>query len=183
MCRVGWLVVAGALLAGCGDAGGAGAGGGDAARLQAPRGEPSAPASAFAVTVERVVDGDTFVAGRGGRRLRVRLIGVDAPESVRPGAPVECFGHESARVLAGLLHRGTRLSAAYQGAQHEDRYGRQLWDVWLPDGRFLQAELVREGAARPRAYPPQTRYADLLDRVGEQARVAGAGLYGACGPQ
>jgi micrococcal nuclease len=129
--------------------------------------------------VERVVDGDTFVARRDGQRLRVRLIGIDAPESVQPDAPVECFGPESAQALAKLVPQGTRLTAAYQGVPERDQYGRELWDVWV-DGRFLQAELVSRGTARARAYRPQTQYADLLTRLGEDARQAHAGLFAQC---
>jgi micrococcal nuclease len=138
------------------------------------------PAAAFAAGVERVVDGDTFVARRGGQRLRVRLIGVDAPESVRPDAAPECFGRAAAGVLRELLPAGQRVFAAYQGDERRDRFGRELWDVWLPDGRFVQAHLVRRGAARARAYPPQTRYADRLARLEAAARLQRAGLHGAC---
>jgi micrococcal nuclease len=129
--------------------------------------------------VERVVDGDTFIARREGQRLRVRLIGIDAPESVQPDAPVECFGPESARALTTLLPAGTRVTAAYQGTPERDQYGRQLWDVWV-DGRFLQAELVSRGSARAHAYRPQKQYADLLTRLGEDARQAHAGLFAQC---
>ena len=126
-----------------------------------------------------MVDGDTIVARKQGKLLRVRLIGIDAPESVRPDAPVECFGPESARALAKLLPPGTRLMAAYQGMPEHDQYGRELWDVWVAD-RFLQAELVSHGVARARVYRPQTRYADLLEQLGASARQARAGLFAAC---
>ncbi|MBI5087957.1 MAG: nuclease, partial [Actinobacteria bacterium] len=46
-------------------------------------------------TIERVVDGDTVVADFDGRRETVRLIGIDTPETVKPDAPVECFGPEA----------------------------------------------------------------------------------------
>jgi micrococcal nuclease len=140
---------------------------------------PAPPRDAFQATVERVVDGDTFVARRDGQRLRVRLIGIDAPESVQPDAPVECFGPESARALADLVPPGTRLTAAYQGMPEHDQYGRELWDVWV-DGRFLQAELVSRGSARARVYRPQTQYADLLRQLGEDARRTHAGLFADC---
>jgi len=140
---------------------------------------PAPPRDAFRATVERVVDGDTFVARRDGQRLRVRLIGIDAPESVQPDAPVECFGPESAQTLAKLLAPGTSLMAAYQGMPERDQYDRELWDVWV-DGRFLQAELVSRGTALARAYRPQTRYADLLGRLGEDARAAHVGLFARC---
>jgi micrococcal nuclease len=141
--------------------------------------QPEQPADAFPAIVQRVVDGDTFVASRQGRSLRVRLIGINAPESVKLDAPVECYGPESARALATLLPRGKRIMAAYQGTPEQDQYGRELWDVWL-DGRFLQAELVSRGLVRARVYRPQTRYADVLDRLGEDARHAHVGLFAAC---
>ena len=140
---------------------------------------PAPPRDAFSATVERVVDGDTFLARRDGQRLRVRLIGIDAPESVQPDAPVECFGPESARALATLLPTGTRLTAAYQGTPERDQYGRELWDVWV-NGRFVQAELVGRGTARARVYRPQTQYAELLRELGEDARQAHVGLFARC---
>ncbi len=147
----------------------------------AAAGDPAAPARAFTARVERVVDGDTFIAVRLGERLRVRLIGVDAPESVKPGAPVECWGPEASRLLTRLLPVGTRVRAAYQAGGRHDIYGRDLWDVWLPDGRFVQAVLVRRGAADAVAYRPQVRYADRLARIDAVATAAGRGLHGACG--
>jgi len=143
------------------------------------QGWPQVPPAAFPAAVDRVIDGDTIVARKQGKRLRVRLIGIDAPESVQPDAPVECFGPESARALAKLLPPGTRLMAAYQGMPEHDQYGRELWDVWV-DGRFLQAELVSRGTARARVYRPQTQYADFLEQLGEDARQAHVGLFARC---
>jgi micrococcal nuclease len=130
--------------------------------------------------VVRVVDGDTFIARRGEREWRVRLIGVDAPESVQPDAPVECFGKRAGRALARLLPVGAKVRAAYQAGGRRDRFGRELWDVWLPGGAFVQTRLVGLGAAEARAYPPQTAHADALDRVERRARAAGAGMWGQC---
>jgi micrococcal nuclease len=141
---------------------------------------PEPPADAFAATVERVVDGDTFIASANRGSLRVRLIGINAPESVQPDAPVECFGPEAAVALGRLMPPGTTVSAAYEAGGPVDQFGRQLWDVWLEDGRFVQAELVRQGAAEARAYPPHTQHADLLERLEDEARTDVAGLYGAC---
>jgi len=141
---------------------------------------PSPPGDAFAATVERVVDGDTVIARRDGQQLRVRLIGIDAPESVQPDAPVECFGPEAAGALERLLPAGTRVNAAHQAAGPVDRFGRALWDVWLQDGRFVQAELVAQGAVEARAYGPHTQHADLLDRLEDAARSDESGLHGVC---
>ena len=145
-----------------------------------PAGGPSAPARAFDARVDRVVDGDTFIAVRRGERLRVRLIGIDSPESVQPGAPVECWGPEAADELRSLLPEGSRVSAAYQPSGRRDRYDRELWDVWLPDGRFVQGVLVRRGAAYAVAYEPHVAHADTLESLESRAAEAGAGLHGAC---
>ncbi len=139
-----------------------------------------APDRSFTARVERVVDGDTFIAVRRGERLRVRLIGVDSPESVKPGAPVECWGPESSKVLTRLLPVGTQVRGAYQAGGRHDIYGRDLWDVWLPDGRFLQAVLVRKGSADAVAYRPQVAHAVYLSRLDDLATAAGRGLHGAC---
>jgi micrococcal nuclease len=165
------------VLAGCGAPSTAYDDGGVARAAGAPR----VPAAAFRATVERVVDGDTFIARQAGRTLRVRLIGINAPESVKPGSPVECFGPESSQVLHDLLPRGAAVRAAYEDGGQRDQYGRELWDVWLGDGQFLQAVLVERGAARPRLYRPQHKYADLLARLGDRASAEDNGLYGKCG--
>jgi len=174
--RLRWVLVTtgvALLLAGCAAA--------DPAASPPGRAAPTAPPHAFAARVDRVVDGDTFVAVVRGERLRVRLIGVDAPESVQPDAPVECFGPESAALLAALLPPGREIRAAYQRGGRQDRFGRELWDVWLPDGRFVQAVLVRRGAARAVAYEPQVAHAGTLARLEDQARTDRRGLFAACG--
>lgn len=146
----------------------------------AAAGDPPAPPRAFEAQVVRVVDGDTFIARRGGRDLRVRLIGVDAPESVTPNVPVECYGPRASRALTRMLPVGDRVRAAYQGGGRRDRFGRELWDVWLRGGAFVQARLVRRGLAEARAYPPQTDHAERLDAIERRARTATTGLWGAC---
>lgn len=145
-----------------------------------PARDPSPPPRSFTVRVERVVDGDTFIARHRGQRLRVRLIGVDAPESVMPGAPVECWGPESSRLMQRLLPAGSTVRVAYQPGGRRDRYGRELWDVWLADGRFLQGVLVRRGAAVATAYGPQVAHAAHLESLERRARENRRGLHGAC---
>jgi micrococcal nuclease len=136
------------LLAGCGgDAATPRATGAPTQAADLPAGMPEPPGDAFGATVERVVDGDTFVAVRDGRRVRVRLIGVDAPESVKPDAPVECYGREASALLTRLLPGGGEVRAAYQTEQHRDPNGRDLWDVWLPTGG--SCKLCSYATARP----------------------------------
>jgi micrococcal nuclease len=141
---------------------------------------PAIPAAAFVAQVVRVVDGDTFLArvGGGGRALRVRVIGVDTPETVKPNTPVRCYGPQASTFTKHLLPAGTQVRAAHEAGGDVDRYGRQLWDVWLPDGRFLESVLVAGGAARAFPYPPQTEYASLIATLAGEARAAQRGLWG-----
>ncbi len=151
-----------------------------AAVVQLPAGAPRPPAGSFSAVVERVVDGDTMLARHGDRVVRVRFIGIDSPESVKPNTPVECWGKQASRLTASLLPAGTAVTAAYEPGGRTDRYGRELWDLWLSDGRFVQSVIVASGAARPRQFQPQTRHAGYLREVEAVAERARVGLYRAC---
>jgi endonuclease YncB( thermonuclease family) len=72
------------------------------------------------------------------------------------------------------------VRAAYERGGHLDRYRRELWDVWLPGGRFLQAVLVRRGTATATAYRPQVAHAALLSRLAARAGSRHRGLWGHC---
>ena len=135
------------------------------------------PPDAFTEKIVRVVDGDTYIAQVGGRRVRVRLIGVDTPETVRPDTPVRCYGPQ-ASAFAHQLLTGVTVRAAYESGGHTDRYHRDLWDVWLPNGAFLAGVLAADGYARAYPFRPQVRYASVLRRLADGARAAGRGLWG-----
>jgi micrococcal nuclease len=136
------------------------------------------PASAI-VPVTRVIDGDTVEVRIDGGYEDVRLIGVDTPETVKPGTPVQCFGerasHFSKRLLEG---RSVRLVF---GVERRDVYGRLLAYVHLGH-RFVEAMLVRRGLARTLTIPPNDRYAPLFHRLERRAALAGRGLWGTCPP-
>ena len=142
---------------------------------------PAVPPEAFAARVVRVVDGDTLLAAPAGGSgvVRVRVIGVDTPETVKPGAPVACYGPQASAFTKHLLPSGTVVHAAHERGGDVDRFGRQLWDVWLPDGRFLESVLVAAGTARAYPYPPQVEHADLLARLAAEARIQRRGLWAA----
>lgn len=142
-------------------------------------GEGTGPAPSAAVVV-RVVDGDTVVARLAdGREERVRYIGIDTPESVKPGTPVQCFAKaasdENARLVDG---RRVRL---VPDAEARDRYGRLLAYVYRDDdGLFVNAELVRRGFARTLTIPPNVRFAERFAALARAAREAGRGLWQRC---
>ena len=137
-------------------------------------------AAVFRAQVVRVVDGDTFVARRSGAGppLRVRIIGADTPETVKPGVAVRCYGPQASAFTKHLLPVGSWVQAAYESGGGTDRYGRQLWDVWLADGRFLEAVLVASGAARAYPFAPQLEHAPVLADLQRQAESARRGLWG-----
>jgi micrococcal nuclease len=142
-------------------------------------GATALPAKAVA-RVTRVVDGDTFEARIGGGAIEdVRLIGIDTPETVKPGTPVQCYGPRASHFTHRLLEgRSVRLVL---GIERRDVYGRLLAYVRLGH-RFVNAILVRRGLARTLTIPPNDRYAPLLRRLEIRAARAGRGLWGACGP-
>jgi micrococcal nuclease len=141
-------------------------------------GEESGPAAAT-VLVTRVVDGDTIEVRIDDVVEDVRLIGIDTPETVKPGAPVECFGHRASDFTSRLLE-GRRVRLVF-GAERRDHYGRLLAYVHR-DGRFVNAILVRKGLARTLTVPPNDRHAELLRRLEIGAARRGRGLWGSCRP-
>jgi micrococcal nuclease len=137
------------------------------------------PAPAPVARVERVVDGDTVVVRLDGQSVKVRLIGVDAPESVDPRKPVERFARESAAFLRQLVE-GKHVRLAYEPAgARKDKYGRLLAYLYLePGGLFVNRELVAKGYAFAYVQYPFQHMADFREAE-RTAREKGLGLWGA----
>jgi len=123
--------------------------------------------------VERVVDGDTVVLSGVGK---ARLIGIDTPE-VYGGA--ECYGRAASRYARRVLREGRRVRYRL-GVDPRDRYDRALVYLWLGDGRFFNAMLVRNGYAQPLTVPPNVEYAERFVRDARAARRERRGLWRAC---
>src|ERR1044072_2969080 len=134
------------------------------------------PASADAL-VTRVVDGDTIEARIGDEVEDVRLIGVDTPETVKPGTPVQCFGPQASHFTKQRLE-GRRVRLVF-GVERRDVYGRLLAYAYLGD-RFFNPILVQRGLARTLTIPPNDRFAGQFRRLELGAARAGRGLWGAC---
>jgi micrococcal nuclease len=128
-------------------------------------------------TVTRVVDGDTIHVLTGGRDESVRYIGIDTPESVKPGMHVRCLGKTAAKVNRRLVE-GRAVRLAYD-VERRDRYGRLLAYVYRGD-LFVNAELVRRGYAKPLVIPPNVAHAAELRRLAAGARAARRGLWSRC---
>lgn len=128
----------------------------------------------FHVSLVRVVDGDTIVVEKDNEEIKVRLIGINAAESVHSD---ESKNTEEGRIasehLKEMLDAGDSLYIQYD-VEKQDIYGRTLAYVWLDNDvnlndkddieeYMLNAILVKEGYAEAKEYPPNTRYADVLE--------------------
>ena len=131
-----------------------------------------------------VIDGDTIDVRVQGRDERVRLIGVDTPETKRPDTPVECHGPDASAFTASLLPVGTevRLERDLVGRDH---FGRLLGYVHLPASAsgaeiFVNLEIVEQGHGVPLVIEPNDRHASALAAAAARAEAADLGLWGAC---
>ena len=130
--------------------------------------------------VVRVVDGDTIKVSIDGTVYTVRYIGMDTPETVKPGTPVQQMGPEASAANKALV-KGQQV-VLEKDVSEVDRYGRLLRDVWLsrPDGWLLvNVELVRLGFANVSTFPPDVAYESVLLDAQREAREADRGLWAA----
>lgn len=123
-------------------------------------------------TVARVIDGDT-IQMEGGER--VRLIGVDTPETVHPSKPVERFGKEASDFTRRTVE-GKKVRLEYD-QERKDKYGRTLAYVYLEDGTFLNAEIIKQGYGFAYTRFP-FKYLEEFRNYERQARERGVGLWG-----
>lgn len=153
----------------------------------APAVSEDAPGAFERAEVVRVVDGDTLVASVGGREQRVRMIGIDCPESVAPqeerNTPEGARASEFAKSLVGPGD----VVWLERDVSDVDQYGRLLRYVWLerpadPDDvdevgdKMLGGILVREGYAQARRYGDDIAHAEALEALGRDAARAGRGV-------
>ncbi len=142
-------------------------------------------------TVSRVIDGDTFHCRlQSGEDVKVRLIGVDTPESTdnpkakrdseKSGIPVEeiiKMGKLAKEFTKQLIPEGEVVYLEFD-VQQTDRYGRLLAYVWLRDGRMLNEVLIKEGYAQVYTVPPNVKYQERFIEAQRYARENRKGLWG-----
>ncbi|MCL5784404.1 MAG: thermonuclease family protein [Patescibacteria group bacterium] len=132
------------------------------------------------IVVSRVVDGDTIELVDG---KTVRFVGMDTPETVDPRRPVGCFGKEASNETKSLL--SGKEVILQKDVSETDKYKRLLRYVFLPleNGQilFMNDYLVREGFAKVKAYPPDTKYNEQFKQAEKEARENNRGLWGKCG--
>ena len=149
-------------------------------RTERPVGSPSVgPTGPTQVAhVTKITDGDTIHVDIDGQDYRSRYIGMDTPESVKPGTPVEPYAKAAAAANAALV--ADRDVVLEKDVSETDRYGRLLRYVWLRDDAgwtMVNLELVRTGYANVLTYPPDVKYAAEFVAAEREAREAGRG-YG-----
>lgn len=129
--------------------------------------------------VTDVIDGDTIDIFLDGKEVRVRLLGVDTPETVRPGSPVECFGKESSKFTEESL-LGEIVSIETDPTQSEyDRYGRLLAYVFLKgESISFNQKLLSEGYATLYRSRIPIELQDQFEEAERLARDNDKGLWG-----
>ena len=149
---------------------------------------PSIPAPAtgsatqvrFLVT--KVVDGDTIEVKSEEQLFKVRLIGIDTPETVDPRRPIGCFGKNASAETKRLVE-GKEVTLT-KDISDTDKYNRLLRYVFLPlsggENLFVNDYLVRQGFAKSSTYPPDVKYNDRFVEAEKEARENLRGLWAEC---
>lgn len=131
-----------------------------------PKSNPTSDATT--VTVTRVIDGDTIQISTG---ETLRYIGIDTPEI---SGKDECYAQEATQKNTLLvLNKKVRLE---KDKSQTDRYGRLLRYVYVDD-LMINYELVSQGYAFSKAYPPDTKYQQLFEQAQQQAKVQKVGVW------
>lgn len=152
----------------------------------APPGESPTPTSAYPqmptglaeAIVLAIVDGDTIdVRLSHGQVVRLRLIGIDAPETLQPGTPVQCYALEAAAKARDLLEGQAVLLEADPSQGEWDEYGRLLRYVWFPDGRLYNLEMIAQGYAHEYTFEKPYKYQAEFLSVETRARTEGLGFW------
>ena len=131
--------------------------------------------------VLRVEDGDTITINMNGKEERVRFIGVDTPETQDPRKPVQCFGKAASEFTKQLIGNNPVRLESDQLSSNRDRYNRLLRYIYLPDGRLVQAEIIRQGYGFAYTSFPFTKSEEFVSYQ-KDAREQNRGLWNSCEP-
>lgn len=124
-------------------------------------------------------DGDTLTVNMDGKEEKVRLIGVDTPETHDPRKEVQCFGQAASDFTRQLIGNNRVRLESDSLSQSRDRYGRLLRYAYLPDGRLVQAEIIKNGYGFAYLSFPFAKSEEfsVLER---EARENNRGLWSSC---
>ncbi len=138
--------------------------------------QPQADSGSRTYEVIRAVDGDTLLVSLDGQSIAVRLIGIDAPESVHPETEKNTPEGELASQWMKRFIQGKRVTLEYD-QELKDHYGRTLAYVYV-DGVLLEDILLTAGMARTLTMEPNTRYQYHFEHMEKEAREACSGFWG-----
>lgn len=142
-----------------------------------PMAAPTQPAGLATGVVVDVVDGDTIDVRLNGKKERLRLIGINTPESVDPRRPVQCFGLEASKHAKELLTGKQVRLEADPSQDNRDRYDRLLRFVWMDDGQLFNLRMISDGYAYEYTYDLPYKYQREFRAAQETARAAKLGLW------
>lgn len=139
----------------------------------------SQPTQTGLIIVEKVVDGDTINVNLNGVSEKVRLIGVDTPETQDPRKPVQCFGKAASDFTQNLIGDNQVKLETDPTNSDRDRYNRLLRYVYLPDNKLVNAEIIKQGYGFAYTSFPFQKIEEFK-QLEAQARQQQLGLWGAC---
>ena len=122
----------------------------------------------------RVIDGDTIEISYFGKKEKVRLIGVDTPETMHPQKPIEYFGKEASAFTKKMVE-GKKIKLEF-GQNRRDKYKRLLAYVFLKDGTFVNSEIIKQGYGHAYTKFP-FRYMNEFRQYEREARIRKRGLW------
>jgi endonuclease YncB( thermonuclease family) len=131
----------------------------------------------YAVT--EVFDGDTIAVDMDGRIEKVRMIGVDTPETHKPNSPVECGGPEASEFARNKLENSTVKLVFDKTNQNRDRYDRLLRYVYTPDGILFNKLLISEGYGFAYINFPFEKKQEFIEAE-QTAKQTNKGAWGFC---
>ncbi|MGD8374401.1 MAG: thermonuclease family protein [Candidatus Woesebacteria bacterium] len=132
--------------------------------------------------VIKFTDGDTITVSMNGTEEKIRLIGVDTPETKKPNSPVQCYGKEASSFTESLIGNNDVKLEADPVGDNRDRYDRLLRYVYLPDGTLVNKEIIGQGYGF--AYLSfDFSKSDEFATAQEEAQNSKLGLWYACTPK
>ncbi|MEK7059842.1 MAG: thermonuclease family protein [Patescibacteria group bacterium] len=132
-------------------------------------------------SVAHFVDGDTIAVNMNGKVEKVRLVGIDTPETHKPNTPVQCYGPAAAAFTKNVIGSNHVRLVADSLSTDRDRYDRLLRYVYLPDGTNVNEKLVQNGYAFYYPYFPFTK-SEQFSFDQDRAMAAHKGIWGNCTP-
>ncbi len=130
--------------------------------------------------VDRVVDGDTIEVNLNSKKEKVRLIGVDTPETVDPRKTVQCFGKEASSFTKNSLENKTVMLESDPTQGDRDKYQRLLRYIFLEDGTNFNKMLIQQGYAHEYTYRYPYKYQAAFKLAQKDAMENNWGLWGSC---